>query len=66
MSIFMVYQDETDGDFKIQKFETGASVRRFLITKHLAYPDFTLIEGTLLKSFDNKTFTMKGKNLCQS
>jgi hypothetical protein len=53
------------GDDRIYEFFTGASLRRFIRLTKLQQGDFTLIEGTILKSLDNKTLTQKGKALCR-
>lgn len=60
----LIFQEETDGEIKIQSFPTTASVRRFVFNMKLGPNDYAIIEGKILKSFDNKTFTEKGKHLC--
>lgn len=63
MDLIIVYQAETDGDIKIKTFKTGASLRRFIIQTKMHPNDYCLIEGNILKTFDNFN-TTKGEYLC--
>lgn len=61
-NIIVIYQNETDGDIIFKTFRTGASVRRFVYQMKFGPNDYAMIEGNVIKSFDNKTFTLKGAN----
>lgn len=61
--LIMVYK--RGGKTMIDEFATGAGVRRVVNVLGLASDDYAVIEGELIKSFDNKTLTEKGKTLCQ-
>ncbi len=65
MFLYVIYKEETEGDIKIQPCIAGGEVRRFLFQKDLHSSNFAIIEGELLKSFDNTTLTAKGEILCQ-
>jgi len=47
----------------LKTFMTGASLRRYIINANLKPEDYCLIEGKVLKTFENFT-TTKGENLC--
>jgi len=63
MNLVLVYQRQTDGEILIKVFRTGASLRRFLFQTKMHPNDYCLIEGNVLKTFDNFN-TKKGETLC--
>ncbi len=64
MQFIIVYQTDTDGDIKIIKFFTGAGLRRFISRKQFNSLDYAIINGEILKSFEDESFnllTLKGE-----
>jgi hypothetical protein len=51
----VIYLIETDGDIFVGTM-TGDEIRK--LAKKLDRNDFAIIDGTLIKSFDNKTFDL--------
>lgn len=61
--LIVITQEKGKDPPSIFTFHTGASLRRFLYLRKLKPEDFCIIEGELLKAF-NQTCTEKGKALC--
>lgn len=62
---YLIYQKETDGEIIIKSLRTQDEVHKFITTISLYPEDYSLIEGTILKDFNNKTFNLeilKGKH----
>lgn len=53
------YYDQTDGEVQMNSFRTGKELKEFVKKMDLHEEDYSIVEGSSLKSFNNKNFNLE-------